>query len=244
MIIPVECTASTSTLMAERADDLEHGDVITTLRQTRGRGQRGNSWESEDGKNLTFSILLLPKTIDASRQFELSQIVSIAVALELRQLLATDEVRIKWPNDIYYRDSKICGMLIEHVISGAGIARSIAGIGINVNQEAFLSDAPNPISMWQISGLQYDLDLLLEGIVDRIHDDFNDYERNPDPQALAATYRALLWRGEGYWPYHDNVRGIYIEARIAHIAPSGLLTLETRDGRTYTYAFKEVTAII
>lgn len=244
MIIPVESATSTSTLMAERVDALEHGDVISTLRQTKGRGQRGNSWESEDGKNLTFSMLLLPKTIDASRQFELSQIVSIAVALELRQLLATDEVRIKWPNDIYYRDSKICGMLIEHVISGTSIARSIAGIGINVNQEQFLSDAPNPISMWQISGMQYDLDLLLEGIVDRIQDDFNEYEHAPDPRALAATYRALLWRGEGYWPYRDNVRGIDIEARVADIAPSGLLTLETRDGQTYTYAFKEVTAII
>ena len=123
--------------------------------QTSGRGQRGNSWESEPHKNLLFSFVLFPEFLEARRQFLISQIVSLAIKEELDTY--TDDVSIKWPNDIYWKEKKICGILIENDLIGRNISRSIAGIGININQEEFHSPAPNPVSLYQITGKQYDI---------------------------------------------------------------------------------------
>lgn len=243
-IIYVDETDSTNTLLAASATQLDHGTVVAAHRQRAGRGQRGNSWESEPNKNLTFSLLLRPRTIVASSQFELSQIVSIAITRVLRSKLDSDRVCIKWPNDIYYGDKKLVGILIENSLSGPNITQSIVGIGINVNQEQFLSDAPNPVSMLNISGRAFDLDSLLEDIATQIVDDFDQYELQPNPTTLAAQYRLLMWRAEGFWPYRDNNTDTVFEGRIAAVAPTGHLTLATRGGAFHTYAFKEVTFLI
>lgn len=243
-IVYVDFAESTNTLLAASAKKFEHGTALAAHSQTSGRGQRGNKWEAEPGKNLTFSVLLRPSTIVASHQFELLQLVSISVVKVLRSQLATDDIYIKWPNDIYYRDHKICGILIENTLSGAIITQSIVGIGLNVNQRTFHSDAPNPVSMSQISRRQYDLDDLLEYIVTQIVSDFDTYEQYPEPTTLAAKYRFMMWRGEGFWPYHDNITGQDFEGRIAAIAPTGHLTLATSGGVFRTYAFKEVSAVL
>lgn len=240
----VEEADSTNTLLAKESPNLDHGTAIAARRQTAGKGQRGNSWESEPGKNLTFSLLLRPKAILASHQFELLQSVVISIVKVLRSQLGTEEVYIKWPNDVYYRDRKICGILIENTLSGAGIECSIAGIGINVNQDEFISDAPNPVSMKQISGHDFDLDHLLELFVTQIVSDFDKYEKTLNSTQLAARYRFMMWRGEGYWPYIDTATGTRFEARIAAVAPTGHLTLALTDGRVRTYAFKEVAAVL
>ncbi|MDE6431375.1 MAG: biotin--[acetyl-CoA-carboxylase] ligase, partial [Duncaniella sp.] len=120
---------------------------VSARRQTAGRGQRGNSWESAPGKNITMSILLRPEGLHPSRQFVISRAVSLAITGVLRRYMPASAVRVKWPNDIYVDDRKICGILIENVISSASIRQSVVGIGINVNQRRFLSDAPNPVSM-------------------------------------------------------------------------------------------------
>lgn len=113
--------------------------------QTAGRGQRGNSWESAVGENLTFSILLKPHKFLSTRQFELSEVVALGVV----NYLASKgiDAKIKWPNDIYVGDKKICGILIENVLSGDTLSVCIAGIGLNLNQRVFRSDAPNPTSV-------------------------------------------------------------------------------------------------
>lgn len=240
----VEEATSTNSVVSASAHLLDHGTAAAAHAQTAGRGQRGNSWESEPGKNLTFSLLLKPNSLPASRQFEISQIVAIAVAKVLREELRTDDVKIKWPNDIYYKDKKICGILIENSLTGPAIDRSIAGIGINVNQAVFHSDAPNPISMRAISGNEYELNPLLIRFVRRIVGDFDAYEAAPDPEALSALYKSMMWRAEGYWPYRDNLTGETIEARILDVAPTGHLTLAPVDGGPRTYAFKEVTALL
>lgn len=243
-IVYVDKAESTSSLLAETANQYKHGTALAAHEQTAGRGQRGNHWESEPEKNLTFSVLLRPNILAAARQFEISQIVSIAITKVLRRCLETEEVKIKWPNDIYYKDKKICGILIENTITGAHIDRSIVGIGINVNQEKFLSDAPNPISLYNITNKTFDLEYLLEDTVAQIVCDFNEYERNPRRTLLAANFRQMLWRGEGTWPFHDNITDEDIMARVAAIDPSGLLTLVTDEGEFRTYSFKEVTSII
>lgn len=240
MIIYVDEADSTNTMMSKSASKFEHGTALAAHCQTAGKGQRGNHWESEPWKNLTFSVILRPTTILASHQFELLQLVALSIVKVIRTQLGSDEVYIKWPNDIYYRDSKICGVLIENVIQDNKIVQSIIGIGINVNQHKFVSDAPNPISMCHIANHDFDLDILLEQVVTQIVNDFDEYETMPNPVQLAAKYRFLLWRSEGYWPYHDNLVDEDFEARIAAVAPTGHITLAKASGGFKTYAFKEV----
>ena len=129
-------------------------------------GQRGNSWESDSGKNLLFSIVIFPEFLEARRQFLISQIISLAIKEELDTY--TTDISIKWPNDIYWKEKKICGMLIENDLMGRNISQSIAGIGININQETFHSFAPNPVSLRQITGKEFDLFEILKNIVLRI----------------------------------------------------------------------------
>ena len=223
--------------------DPAHGTVVACRRQTAGRGQRGNSWEATPGENLTFSVVLRPRTIEACRQFEISEIVSLAIVDVLRRHVG-EGVAIKWPNDIYWRDLKICGILIENAVCGGGIERSIAGIGINVNQVRFLSDAPNPVSMRSVTGTEYPLDALLDEFAGEIVGAFDEYEKEPDFESLHMRYCAALWRGEGLWPWHDAMAGEDITASIAGVGPMGHLTLRLADGTERVYAFKEVAAVL
>ncbi len=132
-------------LCNEQQSAVREFTTVIAERQTAGKGQRGNSWESEDCRNITFSFVLYPTFIEARRQFILSQIVSLSIKEELDQW--TEGISIKWPNDIYWNEKKICGILIENDLSGHHIGRSISGIGVNINQDVFRSNAPNPISL-------------------------------------------------------------------------------------------------
>ena len=140
-------------------EQLPEGSLVVTDFQTAGKGQVGNSWESEAGMNLMFSILLYPDFIPANRQFLISQIASLSVKETLDAY--TDFIQVKWPNDIYWKDRKICGMLIENDLSGQLLYCSIIGIGLNLNQSLFRSNAPNPISLTQITGKKYDREEVL-----------------------------------------------------------------------------------
>lgn len=234
-----ECS-STSTLLLSRVASAPHGTVIAARAQTAGRGQRGNSWEAEPGRNLTFSLLLRPQKLVAARSFELSMIVAIAIA-EVLEPLAEHPVEVKWPNDIYVNSRKICGILIENAFCGNRIERSVAGIGVNVNQEQFLSDAPNPVSLKQLTLREFPLEPLLATLCSRIINDLEAYENNPDPEALSARYHNRLWRREGKHRWLDCITGEVLEAGIASVALSGHLTLTTTPPRTY--AFKEISAL-
>lgn len=233
--------ASTSTTIAVEASDLSHGAVIAARRQTSGRGQLGNSWEAEAGKNLTFSMLLRPQVVPPGEAFAISMCTALSIASVISEAMDSAEVRIKWPNDIYVGDRKICGILIENSF-GTGIERSIVGVGINVNQRVFRSDAPNPVSMWQLTGREYDLDELLDKIADRMVADFDAYESAPDIASLTRRYRSCQWRRRGQWPWLDCITGERLCAAILDIAPDGRLTLDTDPPRSY--AFKEVAAVL
>ena len=239
-VIKLEETASTNTYIDEL--DVQEGEpegcVVVTHTQSAGRGQRGNSWEAAPGKNLTFSYLLRPKGIVPSEQFILSQAVAMAVVDVL--LRYTDDITVKWPNDIYYRDSKIAGILIEHNLAGMSIDRTIVGIGLNINQSEFHSDAPNPISLTQITGQQYNLDSILAEIFEatsyRYAMCYTDRER------LQSDYASVLYRREGYYLYRDT-NGVF-EARIEKVMPDGHFVLYDREGNRRIYAFKEVAFVI
>lgn len=234
---------STNSLLAAQCGILPHGAVIAARVQTAGRGQRGNTWESEPDANLTFSMLLRPRTILAARQFELSMLVALGVCDALAEA-SGETFSVKWPNDIYYGDKKICGILIENSLEGVRIGRSIAGIGINVNQRQFVSDAPNPISLSSITGRDYDLASLLEDVCDTVITRFDSYEAAPDPDTLVHEYRTRLWRGTGFHLWHDTASDKDFHAEIADVASTGILTLRDRTGQLHPYAFKEVSAVL
>lgn len=242
LIHRLQQTTSTSSYLRSELPDAPHGTVVTTHTQTAGRGQRGNSWEAEPGRNLTFSVMLRPDGADARSQYAVSEAVATAIASTLRPLVDRPELlTVKWPNDIYYGDRKLCGILIENTLTGLRIDRSIAGIGINVNQTEFLSDAPNPVSLKQLTGREYDLDRLLEDTVRAILEAVDALR-----QGHAETHRrylSMLWRREGLHPYSTPAGEVFM-AEIADVAPTGLLTLRHADGTLSTHAFKEVTAIL
>jgi BirA family biotin operon repressor/biotin-[acetyl-CoA-carboxylase] ligase len=139
-------------------------NIVVTDYQTSGKGQGKNVWESEDGKNLLFSIALDMSFLKAENQFILTQIVSVTMINVLKNYLPEESLFIKWPNDIYFNDKKIAGILIKNEIKGMMMGTSIIGIGLNVNQTSFDDNLPNPISMKMITGKDFDLDELLSAI--------------------------------------------------------------------------------
>lgn len=221
-------------LCREQGEVAELTTVVADF-QMSGRGQRGNSWESAPGKNLLFSFVLFPKFLEARRQFLISQIVSLAIKEELDTY--TEDISIKWPNDIYCKDNKICGMLIENDLMGRNISQSIAGIGININQEAFYSSAPNPVSLLQITGMEYDRFNILRNIMLRIQT-YYEQLRQRDTESIACRYGEALFRKEGLHRYKD-ANGEFM-ARIVRVEPEGTLILEDESLRERGYMFKEV----
>jgi BirA family transcriptional regulator, biotin operon repressor / biotin---[acetyl-CoA-carboxylase] ligase len=132
-----------------------HGMAWYARNQTAGKGQRGKSWEAEPGKNIALSLVLQPQSLNVPGQFYLSASVALACH-EFFCRYAGDETKIKWPNDLYWRDRKAGGILIETIYHGAILKYAIAGIGININQTKFATDLKNPVSLKQITGKEYD----------------------------------------------------------------------------------------
>jgi BirA family biotin operon repressor/biotin-[acetyl-CoA-carboxylase] ligase len=230
-IIHIAETDSTNRWLRERGGE---GDMVVVADyQTAGKGQGTNSWESERGKNLLFSVLYHPQRIPANRQFHISMAVSLAIADALGEHIG--DVSIKWPNDIYWRNAKICGILIENRLLGQTIRDSIIGVGVNVNQRQFHSNAPNPVSLWQIHGHETDLELLLQSILDKFTLYINKKE-------IKTQYLHLLYRRKGFHPYADK-EGSFM-AEIVDVEDDGHLLLCDDNGQQRRYAFKEVSFVI
>ncbi|MDR0698045.1 MAG: biotin--[acetyl-CoA-carboxylase] ligase [Tannerella sp.] len=217
------------------------GTVILADYQTEGRGQAGNSWESERGKNLTFSVLLYPVDLPANKSFVISEMASLCVKYTLDQYLP--DISVKWPNDVYYEDRKISGILIENKVIRSKIARSVIGIGINVNQMTFSPNIPNPVSMAQITGSPTCFDRM------DVMDDFRPIFAQQSERLNQRCYDAIhndyldaIYRKEGYHKYARDKE--VFDAKIYDIEPDGRLILERTDGSRSGYAFKEVTYVL
>lgn len=217
--------------------------LVTADHQSAGRGQRGNSWESEAGKNLLFTLALPIRSIAAGEQFVISELIAVALCEVLSRY--TSGICIKWPNDIYYKDKKLSGILIEHDIEGSHIARSLIGVGLNVNQTRFISDAPNPTSLAQILGHDVEREPLLDAIITRFLELYEQYT-SPTPtlsrEALHKCYTHLLYRRDTPAEYRD-ANGSFT-ATLRHVEPDGRLVLEDEQGTLRKYLFKEVGYII
>ena len=236
---------STNTYLRElKGGDPEYDyEVAVADFQTAGRGQKGNTWESEAGKNLLFSILAHPRNIKVQEQFYISEAIALAVSDSVIAALGaeySDGVSVKWSNDVYWKDFKMAGILIENTLQGDRILDTVAGVGLDVNQEVFLSDAPNPISLKNIAGREFDRDAILSDIVQR----FIGYMELPADKRpkVDRLYRERLYRREGYHKFRDE-NGIF-EARIEGIRPDGCLMLQTSTGEHRVYEFKQVQFIL
>lgn len=210
--------------------------------QYSGKGQGCNSWESERGKNLLFSILFRPGNVRANGQFVISMAVSVAVR-DAFAAVTGGGISIKWPNDIYAGNKKICGILIENRLSGSKIKDCVIGIGINVNQTRFVSSAPNPVSLKMLTGKEHDTNILLDDILGRFCILLNDIKSGGgNIELIRREYKKSLFRRDGYHLYRDK-DGTF-EAEIYDTEDDGHLLLRDRNGKVRRYAFKEVTFLI
>lgn len=239
-IIKLASVDSTNSWLSANRPVIDTPIAVYALSQTEGRGQRGNSWESEPGLNLTATIGLGDVGIKPEEQFLISTAIALAVIDVLEELGV--KAKVKWPNDIYVGDKKICGILIENSILGRKITRSLAGIGLNINQEKFLSDAPNPVSLFLLTGRKYDLDLVMKMLCSKIEERIKSSD---DKAALEKEYFSRLWRGDGkFYSFIDKKEDKEIKGRIKNVGRDGILTIETEEGECRSFAFKEVEFIL
>ncbi len=212
--------------------------VVVAAHQTAGRGMDKNRWESEAGKNLLFSIALNVNFLEAENQFKISQAVSVAIVETLSQFVDDKRLFIKWPNDIYFGDKKLAGMLIQNTIEGRMMGVSIIGIGLNVNQIEFSKDIPNPISLKMISSRDFDLDNLLNLLVSSIktkveslRDKENQNEINE--KYVSRSYRFGIW--SDYF-YQNQVKSMIIRGFDKY----GRLLLHDKEGAEIVCDVKEL----
>lgn len=262
---------------AARQSELQDMTMVVAHRQESGRGQRGNSWESEPGRNLTVTLFHRPPETDsetglspqagetapgsglspqaeavssvgrvqrahltlAERQFR----ISMATALGVADTLGRFDIpaMVKWANDVYIGDRKACGILIEHTVMGNRIDNSRIGIGLNVNQTEFLSDAPNPVSMRQASGHEFELAVVLETLSECLEARL----RQPFGQ-IYADYRQSLWRHDGKFHTFRMRQGDRerFDACIRDVRTDGPLLLATPQGDEKSFYFKEIEFIL
>jgi BirA family biotin operon repressor/biotin-[acetyl-CoA-carboxylase] ligase len=214
---------------------VQEGTVIYTNYQTAGRGQAGNSWESQYGKNLLFSIILYPHTVKADDQF----IISKAITLGIRDYLFsfTGNISIKWPNDIYVKDDKIAGILIENAIIKNEIEYSIIGIGVNINQERFPAAILNPTSLKILTGTSYKPEDCLNELVKALDIRYKQI-LNGKIAGIDSDYINSLYRYNEWTEFKDS-DGVF-EGKIIAVTGSGRLQIEDRRSRIYEFGFREV----
>ena len=240
-IIKLDATDSTNFFLKEllRSKTLADGTVVVTKNQTKGRGQIGSAWQSEAGKNLTFSVLKNFDALYVQHQFVLNIVASLAIYDVLNQLNIPN-LKVKWPNDIMSGSSKICGILIENILKGQFIQQSIIGIGLNVNQTGFQNLA-NASSLKEITGKSFDLDELLHKILERMKQQFTGIEGKTVTQ-LSPSYEKALFRKDKPSTFKDENGNIFM-GFIRKISSSGKLVLELEDNVFKEYGLKEVSLL-
>jgi len=235
----LESTNATAIEM-QNLEKIEEGFAIVSSFQQAGKGMEDNQWESEFGKNLLLSFCVCPDFIKPEEQFLLNKVVSLAVADLVKEKLPRMEVKVKWPNDIYVSNKKIAGILINNSIVGNKMSSSVIGIGLNVNQSIFESDAPNPVSLKILSKKDYDLDLLLYRLCDFINLRFRGLMR--DRNKIDRAYLKKLYRFDIFENYIIGAKTV--EAKITGLDKYGKLCLEAKGNKKYCCDLKEVQFVI
>ncbi|RKD91393.1 biotin--[acetyl-CoA-carboxylase] ligase [Mangrovibacterium diazotrophicum] len=240
-IIILEQTPSTNNYATDqvRENEVKEGTVFLAVAQTAGRGHLANKWESAAGKNLTFSIYIRPNFLPIEKSYMLSKVVCLGLERYLSRFV--DQVRIKWPNDVYVGDRKICGILIENGIMRGEILQSIIGIGLNINQEKFVSDAPNPVSLFQLTGETRDLEEQLKELLSHI-DLFYQKLAKGEYEEVSDLFVSKLYR-LNEWHWFKDDQGKYF-GKIIGVNEIGQLLVEDESKNVRAYHFKEVSYLI
>jgi BirA family biotin operon repressor/biotin-[acetyl-CoA-carboxylase] ligase len=229
-LVTIKEAASTNTFLKDllsNSKPVAEGTVIMAERQYAGRGQQANRWHSAPGLNLTFSLLLKPAFLPLYQQFDLTRTISLGVICALRDALDKN-AHIKWPNDIYYGDEKLGGILIENMVQGSQIKHSVIGIGLNVNQVNFPPEVPNPISVKQILHRDYDLHRLLSQICSHIEAWYLKLKAGRLDE-IREQYLANL-----YWLNAEKkfmADGVPFAGTITGVRNDGILVVDTKDGQ-------------
>lgn len=238
-ILWLDSTDSTNAEALRKLSIIPSGTVIAAREQTAGRGQRGNRWFAEVGKNLTFSIVLkFPQgELPAREGFRLNYLASLAVERFLEEHGVA--CNIKWPNDIYVRRSKICGILIENSLEGEWVSASVIGVGLNVNQREF-SQLANATSLGLCTGKEYDLKDCMEQFACIFESLLPSL---PQGDALLEQYSQNLFLKGVTARFHDLLEDREYTGVISSVAPDGRLCI--LEGSTpHYYRFKEVGYIL
>lgn len=240
-IIKLDATDSTNAYLKKLIASGVHGDftVVVAKNQLKGRGQMGTQWISEEGKNLTFSVLKKNNDLSADDSFLLNIIVSLALVDSLKGLQVPD-LKIKWPNDILSGSSKICGILIENIISGNKIKASIIGIGLNTNQTIF-HNVPKASSLKLLLGKTFDLDELLEAVLNSLETTFQSVQKT-GIEKLWEVYSENLFRKDKPSTFEDSKKKKFM-GFIRGVSPEGKLIVVLEDDIKKEFGFKEVTLL-
>ncbi len=216
--------------------DVKEGTVILAAFQTAGRGQMGTTWQSDEGQNLTLSIILKPSFLSAQDQFQLNKAISIGVCQTVQALLL-QSTRIKWPNDIYVGDQKVAGILIQNVLQGQTIEAAVVGIGLNVNQVDFDPALPNPTSLAQLSRTTYDLEEVRTTLF--AHLDQTYHMLAHEPRRLHDVYQQLLYRRHQRTGFLLDT-GQSVQGYIQGVNDHGQLEVMLDGGRKRWFSLKEI----
>ena len=227
-----EVTSTNSTLKADR--EAGEGTVLLAKLQTSGRGTGTNKWESEKGQNITGSIVFEPTFLEPANSFLVSMAISVGIATFLNQY--SNEVKIKWPNDIYIKDKKAGGILIENEFTASAITRTIAGIGLNINQTRFIN-APNPTSLSIVAGKHFELESIAKELFNCIDKQYLQLKKNK--ALIYQKYHSLLY-GKNKLLHFEDVHGRFT-GQIQQVDYDGRLTIKDSQGDIRHYYFKEVT---
>ncbi|OFX18922.1 MAG: biotin--[acetyl-CoA-carboxylase] ligase [Bacteroidetes bacterium GWA2_31_9] len=241
-IIHLDSVDSTNNYMKDNllSNSENEGLIVSCKNQTAGKGQNNNFWESESGKNITISFFIKPKDyIDISDQFKISVFVAVSV-FEFINAHASNNISIKWPNDIYFENKKIAGILIEHSIELNKLESTLIGIGININQEVFKSNAPNPISLKNITNQTFDLDNLINQLAEILNTNLIILKNNY--KTLKDIYLKNLFHKNTFHKYIYKEKNIV--AKIIDINNFGHLILETEDGTVIACDMNEIKHVI
>ena len=219
-----------------RENQASEGCTVITDDQFAGRGQRGNQWQAAPGENLTLSVVWRPTFLDASQQFLLSQAVALGVFDWATELLhPAPQLRLKWPNDLYFGSQKFGGILIENSLSGAKIQSSVVGIGLNVNQRHFA--LPTATSLGALTGRHFERAALAARLLECLERRYLQL-RAGQVGELRRAYLAALYR---YQEWHDYaVAGRRVQGQIVGVEPDGRLAVEI-DGAVQRFALQEIT---
>ena len=233
--------SSTNSVAIEllRESELPEGSVIYTDFQISGKGQPGNRWESEDGKNLLLSIILYPSSVSPVEQFLLSRTISLGLCDFIDR--HHEGSKIKWPNDIYVKNDKIAGILTENSLMEDTIENSVAGIGFNINQEKFPPEIPNPVSLKLLTGKEYDTDTCLKELLSDLDRRYKQLLYG-NRDELRGEYINRFYRFNEFHNYRAEEREF--KGKIIDVSFSGLLIIEEENGKIREFSFREIDFVL